>query len=74
MIATIPLATINKLNCFISARGMVTIIWHCALVLLICNGRIILLCLCDNNHQKRVNWQISNCLFFNNNNFFIRTY
>ena len=36
MIATIPLATGNKLNCFISARGMLTIVWHCALVLLFC--------------------------------------
>ena len=34
MIATIPLATGNKLNCFICARGMLTIVWHCALVLL----------------------------------------
>ena len=29
MIATIPLATGNKLNCFISARGMLAIVWHC---------------------------------------------
>ena len=39
MIATIyiPLPTRNKLNCFISAWGMLTIIsiiWHCALLLL----------------------------------------
>ena len=34
--ATIPLATGNKLNCFISSRGMLTIIWHCALVLVFC--------------------------------------
>ena len=27
------IATGNKLNCFISARGMLTIIWHCAFVL-----------------------------------------
>ena len=33
MIATIPLATGNKLNCFISAKRMLTILWHCALVL-----------------------------------------
>ena len=33
MIATVPLATRNKLYCFISARGMLTIIWRCALVL-----------------------------------------
>ena len=33
MIATIPLATGNKLNCFINSRGMLTIIWHCALML-----------------------------------------
>ena len=33
MIANIPLATGNKLNFLISASGMVTIIWHCALVL-----------------------------------------
>ena len=32
VIATIPLATGNKLNCFISARGMLKIVWHCALV------------------------------------------
>ena len=36
MIATIPLATGNKLNCFISARGMLAIVWHC--VLLFCWG------------------------------------
>ena len=34
MNATIHLATENKLNCFISARGMLTNTWHCALVLL----------------------------------------
>ena len=34
MIATIPLSTRNKLNCFISAWEMLTIIWHCAIVLL----------------------------------------
>ena len=33
MIATIPLVTENKLNCFISARGILTIIRHCAFVL-----------------------------------------
>ena len=33
MIATIPLATGNKLNCFISARGMLAIVWHCVLFL-----------------------------------------
>ena len=33
MIATIPLATRNKLNCFISARGMLAIVWHCVLLL-----------------------------------------
>ena len=32
MIATIPLATGNKLNCFISARGMLEIVWHCVLL------------------------------------------
>ena len=32
MIATIPLVTGNKLNCFISARGMLAIIRHCGLV------------------------------------------
>ena len=36
MIATISLTTDNKLNCFINARGMLTISWHCALVLLRC--------------------------------------
>ena len=30
MIATIPLTTGNKLNCFISAREMLTIIWRSA--------------------------------------------
>ena len=30
--ATIPLATGNKLNCFISARGMLAIDWHCVLL------------------------------------------
>ena len=29
MIATILFATGNKLNCFISARGMLVIVWHC---------------------------------------------
>ena len=32
MIVTIPLATGNKLNCFISARGMLAIVWHCVLL------------------------------------------
>ena len=32
MIATIPLATGNKLNCFISARGILAIVWHCVLL------------------------------------------
>ena len=32
MIATIPLATGNKLNCFISAREMLAIVWHCVLL------------------------------------------
>ena len=32
MIATIPLATGNKLNCFISASGMLAIVWHCVLL------------------------------------------
>ena len=35
MIATIPLATGNMLNCFISARRMLTIIWLCTFVLLV---------------------------------------
>ena len=34
MIATIPLATGNKLNCFISARRMLVIVWHCVLLFL----------------------------------------
>ena len=36
MIATIPLATGNKLNCFISARGMLAIVWHCVLFFCVC--------------------------------------
>ena len=32
MIATIPLATGNKLNCFISTSGMLAIVWHCVLL------------------------------------------
>ena len=32
MIATIALTTENKLNCFISARGMLAIVWHCVLL------------------------------------------
>ena len=32
MIATIPLATGNKLNCFISVRGILAIVWHCVLL------------------------------------------
>ena len=35
MIATIPLVTGNKFNCFISARGMLAINPHCAFVLLL---------------------------------------
>ena len=35
MIVNIPLATGNKLNCFISAREMLSIILPCALVLFI---------------------------------------
>ena len=34
MIATSSLATGNKLNCFISARGMLAIVWHCVLLFL----------------------------------------
>ena len=37
MIATIPLATGNKLNCFISARGMLAIVWHCVLLFCCCS-------------------------------------
>ena len=36
MIAAIPLATGNKLNCFISASGMLAIVWHMHCVLLFC--------------------------------------
>ena len=36
MIATIPLATGNKLNCFISASGMLAIVWHCVLLFFLC--------------------------------------
>ena len=36
MIATIPLATGNKLNCFISARGMLAVVWHCVLLFFLC--------------------------------------
>ena len=36
MIATIPLATGNKLNCFISASGMLAIVWHCVLLFCFC--------------------------------------
>ena len=36
MIATIPLATGNKLNCFISASGMLAIVWHCVLFFCVC--------------------------------------
>ena len=36
MIATIPLVTGNKLDCFISARGMLTIVWHCVLLFCCC--------------------------------------
>ena len=36
MIATIPLATGNKLNCFISAGEMLAIVWHCVLLFCCC--------------------------------------
>ena len=36
MIATIPLATGNKLNCFIGAMGMLAIVWHCVLLFCYC--------------------------------------
>ena len=36
MISTIPLKPGKMLNCFISARGILTIILHCALVLFCC--------------------------------------
>ena len=36
MIATILLATGNKLNCFISARGMLAIVWYCVLLFCCC--------------------------------------
>ena len=35
MIATFSLATGNKLNCFISAMGMLAIVWHCVLFVLL---------------------------------------
>ena len=41
MIATIPLATGNKLNCF-SASGMLAIVWHC--VLLFCCFVVFFVC------------------------------
>ena len=37
MITTIPLATGKKLNCFISARGMLAIVWHCVLLFCCCS-------------------------------------
>ena len=36
MTATIPLATGNKLNCFISAKGMLAIVWYCVLLFCCC--------------------------------------
>ena len=36
MFVTILLATGNKLNCFISARGMLAILWHCVFVVVFC--------------------------------------
>ena len=48
MIATIPLATGNKLNCFISTRGMLAIVWHCVLLFcycfLVCNVNTLCTC------------------------------
>ena len=37
MMATIPLATGNKFNCFISARGMLAIVWHAVLLFYCCS-------------------------------------
>ena len=36
MIATIPLATGNKLNCFISARGLLAIVWQLCWLCFVC--------------------------------------
>ena len=43
MIATIPLATGNKLNCFITARVMLAIVWHCVLLFCCCFLCVVLL-------------------------------
>ena len=44
MIATIPLATGNKLNCFISASGMLAIVWQ--LFGIVCCCFVVFFCVC----------------------------
>ena len=52
MIATIPLATGNKLNCFISARGMLAIVRHCVL-LCFCVGFLLIFYMLINHLLKK---------------------
>ena len=53
MIAAILLATGNKLNCFISARGMLAIVWHCVLFLFFCVGFLLTFYMLINHLLKK---------------------
>ena len=54
MIATIPLATGNKLNCFISASGMLAIVWHCVLLFFLCVFFVDFLHVNKSSSQKKI--------------------
>ena len=54
MIATIPLATGNKLNCFISARGMLAIVWHCVWLFCCCFFLLILHVNKSSSQKKKI--------------------
>ena len=61
MIATIPLATGNKLNCFISARGMLAIVWHCVLLFFcVCFWLIFLHVNKSSSQKKKIEIEMSN--------------
>ena len=61
MIATIPLATGNKLNCFISARGMLANVWHYVLLFCLCVFFVDFLHVNKSSSQKKIK-KLQQCL------------
>ena len=62
MIATIPLATGNKLNCFISASGMLAIVC-CCFVVFLCVFFVDFLHVNKSSSQKKKNCVLRNIKF-----------